>query len=294
MTVTACPACSSPRVHLLPPSHRTGRHNFECRACGLAGWRDRDRLVVPEMMSVEEVSAEERAAWFAAKRDDTLQDAWAAALDRITTMLGGASGKSLYDIGAGDGHFLSVARERGYDVRGNDLFEAAVQIAKEQYDVAIDVGDISGLTLPPQDALTLWCVIAHVEDPAALLRNCHDALRPGGVLFLQTPHRCAVDTAALRLLDATGGRVSRWVDRRIAEHHWILHTATSLKAALEAAGFTDVQTVPKARYSLAADPYLRSLGAPPGLARTAGKAADKAIDRGLAPRIVIDAYARRP
>lgn len=293
MTVRACPACASEQLRFLPPSHRTGRHNFECRACGLAGWRDRDTLVVPDVMSLEEVSAEERAAWFAAKRDDTLQDAWAAALDRITTMLGGAEGRSLYDVGAGDGHFLSVARERGYAVRGNDLFEAAVQIAKEQYDVPVDVGDISGLSLPPQDAITLWCVIAHVEDPATLLRNCRDALRPGGVVFLQTPHRCAADTTALRLLDASGGRISRWVDRRIAEHHWILHTARSLTAALEEAGFTDVHVQPTARYSLAADPYLRSLGAPPRLAHTAGRVADEAIDRGLAPRIVIDAYARR-
>ncbi|QIX25488.1 methyltransferase domain-containing protein [Nocardioides sp. JQ2195] len=201
----------------------------------------------------------------------------------------------IYDIGAGDGGFLAHARERGFEVGGNELLEAAIEIARSKFDIELDLGDLSALGLPAEnDAVTLWCVIAHVPEPAELLAECRDLLKPGGVLFLQTPFRCAVDSAALGALSASRGRTSRWVDRRVAAHHWILHTRRSMTEALERAGFVDVRITPKARYSLQAAPYLASLGLGGRKGEVVSRGVDRLLDKGLAPRIVLDAYARRP
>ncbi|KRF20964.1 hypothetical protein ASG90_00665 [Nocardioides sp. Soil797] len=307
MTVQTCPACSRGGLHNYPISRRTGRRNFRCTSCGLVGWSDRDEVAPVETVGLDTISVEQREAWFQLKRDGVTTAAWDEVLDELASRLGGfetagssaarppSSTPRIYDIGAGDGGFLAHARERGFDVGGNELLEAAIEIARDKFDVELDLGDLSALNLPAEnDAVTLWCVIAHVPEPADLLADCHDLLKPGGVLFLQTPFRCAVDSAALGALSATRGRTSRWVDRRVAAHHWILHTRRSMTAALERAGFVDVQIQPKARYSLQAAPYLASLGLGGRKGEVISRGVDRLLDKGLAPRIVLDAYARRP
>ncbi len=136
-------------------------------------------------------------------------------------------------------------------------------------------------------------MLAHVPDPDQLLDECHALLKPGGVLFLQTPYRCTLDAMALGAFRASDGRVSRWVDRRIAQHHWLLHTRRSMTAALERAGFVDVRVKPQARYSLQAAPYLASLGLRGRKGEVVSKGVDRLLDKGLAPRIVLDVYARK-
>lgn len=295
MSVTACPACGSQNLKNYRPSRRTGRKNFRCRSCGLLGWSDRADLVLPDTVGLEDISVEERAAWVASKRSHAAEAAQVEVLDELGARLdGGPQDRSLYDIGTGDGQFLSVAGSRGFQVRGNDLIEANVHLAARSHGVEVDLGDLAALDVPAQDAVTMWCVLAHVADPEALLQRSFDVLKPGGTLFLQTPRRTRIDTAAVVLSAAAGGRMSHWVDRRIAPHHWHLHTAESMTAALRAVGFVDVEVIPRARYSLSSGSYLASMGVPPRAARGIGRTADRLIDRGWAPRIALEAYARKP
>jgi len=294
MTVQSCPACHASELRLYPLSRRTGRQNFRCHQCGLTGWNGRDELPPPAPVSVDEISVEERSAWFDLKRAGATEAAWNEVLDEITGMLGGSEGKRIYDIGSGDGHFLAVARERGFSVGGNELLEAALEIARDRYDVELDLGDLATLDLPAdRDAVTMWCVLAHVPEPEDLLAGCRDLLRPGGVLYLQTPYRCTIDSAALGVFRATNGRASRWVDRRIAQHHWFLHTRRSMTSSLQRLGFTDIRIEPKSRFTLRAAPYLQSLGLGSRASEVVGDAADVVINRGVGPRIVLDVYARK-
>ncbi|KQY56936.1 MULTISPECIES: class I SAM-dependent methyltransferase [unclassified Nocardioides] len=298
MAVQTCPACHSRGLHPYPVSRRTGRRNFRCTSCGLVGWGQRDELAPVETVGLDTISVEQREAWFQLKRDGVTAAAWAETLDELSSRLGletGAGQPKIYDIGAGDGAFLDFARSRGYDVGGNELLEAAIEIARSKFDIDLDLGDLSALDLPAaNDAVTLWCVLAHVPSPDELLDECFSLLKPGGVLFLQTPYRCTIDAMALGALRASRGRVSRWVDRRIAQHHWLLHTRRSMTVALERAGFVDVQVTPQARYSLQAAPYLASLGLKGRGGEVVSKGVDRLLDKGLAPRIVLDVYARRP
>ncbi|WP_435770500.1 class I SAM-dependent methyltransferase [Nocardioides sp. SYSU DS0651] len=282
-----------------PPSRRTGRRNFRCRACGMIGWDDRptpdlDARGQQLTVGLDQVSVEERASWFDERKEETTEEAWISALDVVSRVVGDPTDRRWYDIGTGDGRFLSLARERGFQVRGNDLFEAALEIARAEYDIKIDLGDIRTIDLDQQDVISLWCVIAHNADPYGLLEACRDALRPGGVIYLQTPRRSVVDRAAMGALRATGGRLSHWTDRRVAEHHWLLHTEDSMARALQRLGFVDVHVEPVPYYTRASGDYLTSLGLPDRVGAGLGRAADAVVERGLAPRIVLKAWARKP
>lgn len=296
-TVLRCPGCGSARLIHYPASRKTGRSVLGCRACGLRSWAERSTFINPTY-SVE-VETEERdlgteySGYADSKRVDTVEVAWDDTLARLRN-LSSVEKPRLYDVGAGDGAFLKLAESHGFTVAGNEVHAGAARLAKKRYGFDLEVGDLSELELQPiHDALTMWCVMVHTEDVDQTLENCNKLLKPGGTLFLQTPHWTAADALALSALRLTGGRVNRIVDRRVAWHHWQLHTRRSIKVLLERHGFDAFEVVPRARYSLNSELYLQSLGVPQGVAARSSRAMDLAIKYAPVPRIVLDVYARK-
>jgi 2-polyprenyl-3-methyl-5-hydroxy-6-metoxy-1,4-benzoquinol methylase len=289
-----CPACDSTRVHLYPASRSTQRSVLGCRACGLRAWAERSTYS-HDLTDPGGALTFDYAGYVGSKREGAAQQGWTEALALLRQDLDGRSDLSLFDVGAGDGEFLALAREAGFAVSGNELHPGAIALAAERYGVDLQLGELGTLGLVERyDALTMWCVLAHVEDVGQLLEDCWFALKPGGTLFLQTPRWTRADRLALSALRASGGRVARIVDRRVAEHHWQLHTADSVTALLQRHGFAEVRAFPKQRYSLTSSSYLESLGVPAGIARVTGRAMDAALTHGPAPRIVLDVLARKP
>jgi len=152
---------------------------------------------------------------------------FAAALDRLA---GGVQGRTLLDIGGGVGHFAACALEQGWDAYSLDVSPTATEIAGDRLGA-----DRAVTELPPSlagrcDAVTLWCVIAHVPDARPLLDQAVQALRPGGRLFLTTPN-FRFQAGYARVLAAAG----RPLD--FAAHDHRLHfTAASLRLLLGRAG----------------------------------------------------------
>lgn len=245
-----------------------------------------------EVVTRDQLGTDHCATFVSRKRDSAGPIAWEQALDRIEEHLAGTG--RLFDVGAGDGGFLDTARQHGFTVGGSELQESAGLLAKERHGIELELGNLDRLGHhEDQDAVTMWCVLAHTPDADTLLRSAHGMLRPGGVLFLQTPRWTSADTAALTALTATRGRVSRVVDRRQSVH-WILHSARSISAQLKRLGFEVLSVEPKARYSLSSAVYLESLRVPRRLVPVAGRAMDELIARGASFRIVLDVYARKP
>jgi hypothetical protein len=143
------------------------------------------------------------------------------------------------------------------------------------------------------DAVTMWCVLAHTNDGPGMVAGAADLLKPGGILFVQTPHRTFADRLFIGAKSATQGRVSRLSDRRLAVHHRILHTRRSITALLERHGFVDIEVQPQARYSLSSEAYLASMRTPSWALGPASKVMDLAVQSPLAPRIVLDVRARK-
>jgi SAM-dependent methyltransferase len=97
-------------------------------------------------------------------------------------------GARLLDVGCGNGGFLAMMGERGWETVGIDPDAKAVDAAVRR---GLDVrqGDLEGLgDCEPFDAITLNHVIEHVYDPVAELTRARALLRPGGVLWLASPN----------------------------------------------------------------------------------------------------------
>ena len=99
-------------------------------------------------------------------------------------------GRRMLEVGCGNGHFLSVARGRGWEVKGTELSRAHVGHAQAR---GLDVvyGDLVADPLWADrafDVVVLIEVVEHVPEPRELLAACARRLDPGGVLFVTTPN----------------------------------------------------------------------------------------------------------
>ncbi|MDD2742215.1 MAG: class I SAM-dependent methyltransferase [Rhodocyclaceae bacterium] len=95
----------------------------------------------------------------------------------------------LLDVGCGNGNFLDFARRAGWQVRGLDFDPAAVAAARAK-ELDVLEGTIALLDGEREcyDRITLSHLLEHVYDPWETLANCHRLLKPGGVLWLETPN----------------------------------------------------------------------------------------------------------
>lgn len=95
----------------------------------------------------------------------------------------------LLDVGCGNGNYLEFARRAGWQVRGVDFDPQAVAAAKGR---GLDVleGTIKALAEEREcyDRITLSHILEHVYNPWEVLADCHRLLKPGGVLWLETPN----------------------------------------------------------------------------------------------------------
>ena len=134
----------------------------------------------------------------------------------------------LLDVGCGNGAFLQMAQAAGWSVQGIDFDPIAVAEARRQ-GLAVDLGGIDQLTAQAQtyDWITCSHVLEHVHDPQHLFHSMHRLLRSGGTLWLQTPNLNSIG-------HRTYGR--DWVGADPPRHLTLL-TLTSLRSALEKAGF---------------------------------------------------------
>jgi SAM-dependent methyltransferase len=140
-----------------------------------------------------------------------------------------AEGSRVLDVGAGFGHFLSVARGV-FDVAGLELSPAAVAFASDRLGVSCVLGSVYRMPAslrPPFDAVTAWDLIEHLHDPLSALRTLREAILPGGHLFLSTPD---AGSFAARLL----GRRWHYID---PVQHLTLFNRSNLARVLEQSGF---------------------------------------------------------
>jgi SAM-dependent methyltransferase len=135
----------------------------------------------------------------------------------------------LLDVGAGRGRFVAAARAAGYDARGIEPSAGAVAAARALYGVGVEEVTIAeaDVAAGSLDALVLWHVLEHVEDPAEALEAIGGWLRPGGALLVGVPNLASLQA---RL----GGE--RWFHLDVPRHRTHL-TPAGLRALLERTGF---------------------------------------------------------
>lgn len=151
--------------------------------------------------------------------------------------IGPGKDNRLLDIGCGDGGFLALAYESGFDVSGLDVDPRAVDLARTGRNIK-DVRHGSWTDLEKMngwknlDRITMFDVLEHLSSPVAVLSSVSRLLAPGGELIVTVPR-----------LD----RYPRLFDKQadIPPHHLTLWTGAALTSVLDRAGFEKIRVLEK-------------------------------------------------
>lgn len=99
--------------------------------------------------------------------------------------------RTIFDIGAFNGTFLNMAREKGYIVSGIEPSEEAVNDARKLFDLKIVKGFFGGNFVKSFDSkfdiVTIRHVLEHVRDPITFLKLVIKITEPGKYIFIEVP-----------------------------------------------------------------------------------------------------------
>lgn len=131
------------------------------------------------------------------------------------------------EVGCGDGAILAKLRERGIgDVQGIEIARAGGEAARRK-GLRVFHGTLEEFDTDERfDMVFMSHVIEHVLDPVLAMQRIADLLKPGGVVYLETPNVGSLDA---RLWGSNWGLV------HYPRHLW-LFDRTTLRRLVESAG----------------------------------------------------------
>jgi SAM-dependent methyltransferase len=219
----ACPTCQGQTWRSL--YDRQGWNFVVCATCGLVRL---DPIPTDEQLSDYYSRRFESGNYEPAKaseRQPTLRGVFEEIADR--------GPGSLFDVGCFDGGLLDIAAEANWETWGLDYQGPAVEIARVNHPGHVFVGPLETFEPPRRDfeVVTGIGVIEHLRQPECLVRFAADALRPGGILVIQTPDKGSMPAMLL-------GRY--WPPIAPPEHIWYFNRS-NLTRLLTEAGFESVR-----------------------------------------------------
>lgn len=180
----ACNACGG--ADAVPRFERDGFHIVQCASCGLVYVGEDPASIDFDALYDERYYTGGHAGAFT----DYLGQAparRAAARRRLWSLRRLKPSGRLLDVGCAAGFFLAEAA-RHYEVQGVEPSRFAARFAREQMGLPVFAGTLHQAGLPAAhfDLVTLWDVVEHVPDPAALLAEVRRVLAPHGRVVLTT------------------------------------------------------------------------------------------------------------
>jgi 2-polyprenyl-3-methyl-5-hydroxy-6-metoxy-1,4-benzoquinol methylase len=137
-------------------------------------------------------------------------------------------GSRVLDVGFGDGSFLEYAKAAGWDVAGVDPDARVIENARAR-GLNVRKGEIDTIAdqLESFDAITMNHIIEHVHKPVTVLQTAFALLKPGGMLYMETPN---IESQGHRIF----GRNWRGLE---PPRHLVIFSRAALRKALFEAGF---------------------------------------------------------
>ena len=209
---------------------RQGRRLFRCSACGFA-WVPEGVVRTIDGVSIYEddnrALFEDFADYY---QDASAGDAAAAKLDWVIRYV--KPGGRLLDVGANYGHFVARAAKR-FEAIGLEPSIRAVRWGESHLQAPVKIGSISDEYpefIGRFQAITLFDVIEHLDNPRVAIERCRRYLAPGGCLFVTTPDAGSV---VARLLG------KRWYHLDL-EQHVSIFSSSNLTRLLSEYGFVAI------------------------------------------------------
>lgn len=227
-----CVLCDEQRMQPLLHAYdqrkqpRWNYHVVRCPGCGLLY---RHPGIRPERLG-DLYSSGRYADFLAGKYTRKRIRRYETTMAPFGALFASGAGRRLLDFGCGNGLFLDLAHERGFDCFGVDLAADAVEAARRKPSGANvhhgSPAEVPEIAAGGFDVITMWSVLAHLPRPLEDLTMLRSLLAPDGVLLLLT-----VNAGSLKLkrqLAAWGG---------FTPNHLVMFSPGPLRRLLGDAGF---------------------------------------------------------
>lgn len=195
----SCILCRNDDAELLPFFHFSSKWGDvelkKCRVCGLIYQSPR----LPEQ-ALEEIYDEDYfeggefggkdkgRSYFNPREQRDLDAFYTGVLRSIVNVKPPPA--TLLEVGCAGGHFLLLAKEKGYAVKGIEISKYASEQARSRYKLDVQTGTLEQCLVDTSsiDIVYLKDILEHVRNPLEFLRACHRILTPDGLLVILIPN----------------------------------------------------------------------------------------------------------
>ncbi len=218
---------------------------FECRHCGFI-FRDR-------ILNRKESEAIYDKSYFLKSQKDYFSNClvpnpknkskindFESRLELIENNIKKKRGIKLLDIGAGTGAFGYLANKRGWETVSVEISLFATKIARGKFKVKVYHGEVTdkNFKLKNFDIVTLWEVIANIEDTPKLLNKVNNLLnRNGQIAVLTTVVDSWLYDIAKLIQKLSFGKINYFIKEGYPLQHSNHFTRKNLQKALRKNGF---------------------------------------------------------
>jgi SAM-dependent methyltransferase len=235
-----CAACGGTRLqellHVYDHRRKRPRWNYHVVRCAGCGFLYRHPGIRPERLG-DLYATGKYAKFLGGKYTRKRIQRYEVTMAAFGPLFESGHGRRLLDFGCGNGLFLDLAHERGFECYGVDLAADAIEAARRKpsgthtYHGAPD--EIPEIAAGGFHVITMWSVLAHLAQPIEDLAMLRRLLAPDGVLLILTVN--AGSLVLKRRLETWGG---------FTPNHLLFSSPQTLPLLLRRAGFGAVVMPP--------------------------------------------------
>jgi SAM-dependent methyltransferase len=236
----ACFLCGGQRLqellHAYDHRRKQPRWDYHVVRCAGCGFLFRHPGIRPERLG-DLYASGKYAQFLAGKYERKRIRRYKVTMAPFGRLFKAGEGRRLLDFGCGNGLFLDLAHQRGFECYGVDLAEDAIEAARQKpsgrHTYHGSPREVPEIAAGGFDAITMWSVLAHLAEPVEDLTMLRELLGPDGVLLILT-----VNAGSLKLRR----QLERWDG--FTPNHLIFSAPDTLPLLLRRAGFGAVVMPP--------------------------------------------------
>jgi 2-polyprenyl-3-methyl-5-hydroxy-6-metoxy-1,4-benzoquinol methylase len=149
----------------------------------------------------------------------------------------------ILDVGCGYGYFLNMASKRGWEPNGVEVVQDAVKSCHDKLGYEnVFQGKLKEVCFSEKsfDAITLWDVLAIVDNPYNELEECNRLLKKGGLIGIRT-RNISFQTFVYRMFNLIKRIALRFDLKEPYVFNRYCYSSKSIHTLLTRAGFVNIK-----------------------------------------------------